>query len=151
MTLEAAIHVVEHSSSKTDNNIHNGRESRIWSTESNRKLQQGTQSGMALCRQRPHKSSIKSWLWDFPWPSGPTRFLPHNWNKHRTPQNKRQVQKSHLIKLFQSFKELEYTTHPSTHQMQSSQSLEGASSRLRRIGNSCITSIVGRYSKSSLG
>ena len=34
-----------------------------------------------------------------------------------------------------------------SHQMQSSQSPEGASSRLRRIGNSCITSIVGIYSK----
>ena len=93
MTSEVAIHVVEHSSPKTNNNIHDGRESTIWSTESNRKLQQGTQSGMALCWQRLHNSSMKSWLWDFPWPSGPTKFLPHNQNKHRTPQNKGQVHK----------------------------------------------------------
>ena len=76
MTLEEAIHVVQHSSPKADNNIHDGWESTIWSTESNRKLQQGMQLGM--CRPRPCNSSIKSWFWDFPWLSGLTGFLPNN-------------------------------------------------------------------------
>ena len=107
MTCEAAIHVVELSSPKIDKNIHNGWESTIWSTESSRKLQQGTQSGMengyqharfptrtASCQHRPHNLSIKLQLWDFPWPPSPTRFLWYKWNRHKTLENKGQMHRS---------------------------------------------------------
>ena len=40
----SAILEVEHSSPKTDSNIHDGQESTIWSTEGNRKLLQDTRS-----------------------------------------------------------------------------------------------------------
>ena len=104
MTSEAAIQVVELSSPKTDNNIHDGQESTIWSTESSRKLQQGTRSGMEngyqhsrfptrtmSCRHRPHNLSIKPQLWDFPWKPGPNRFLRYKWNRHKTLENKGQM------------------------------------------------------------
>ena len=86
----SAILEVEHSSPKTNDSIHDGRESKIWSTESNRELLPDTQSvkesGYQHARltvwtnvwPRPRNSSIKSRLWGFPWPTGLTRF----WHKN---------------------------------------------------------------------
>ena len=46
---------------------------------------------------RPCTSSIKPQFWDFPWPSGPTRFLPPHYNDKSKSTNPTQQTKQHPL------------------------------------------------------